>query len=111
MNTIACEVDGSLATVHFRRPDVRNALNVQMANELYDCLLNLNQADHVRAVVLTGSGGAFCAGGDIADMRNTRPRQPQQVLESMSHYTRICRLFMSMDKPVVAAVDGAAFGA
>ena len=63
--TILYDVDDHVATITLNRPEKMNAWNGTMAEELSDALQAANTDDNVRAVVLTGSGRAFCAGADL----------------------------------------------
>src|SRR4030067_3201829 len=71
------DADG-VAVVTLNRPERRNAVSMQMHQELEDIFVDLSKDDDVRAVVLTGAGSAFCAGGDVEGMKTGefRPRGP-----------------------------------
>src|SRR5258707_12002834 len=66
---IELSIDDGIATVALNRPDVRNAIDDRMRGELETVLDRIADDEAVRAVVLTGNGSAFCAGGDIAGMQ------------------------------------------
>ena len=59
---------GAIATIRLNRPERKNSIGPEMANELLYALENAEKEDHVRVVVLTGTGGTFCAGGDMGAM-------------------------------------------
>src|SRR5579875_2252776 len=65
--TIRYEVANGVAKLTFLRPEVMNAINVQLGQELYEALKQIENDKTVRAVVITGSGRAFCAGQDLGD--------------------------------------------
>lgn len=104
-------VKGSVATITLNRPDRYNALNGQMVEELLEAVLACHEDRAVRAVVLTGAGQAFSAGGDVREFiehTDTLALHIQQLLVSLhSAIASICR----MSKPIIAGVNGVAAGA
>ncbi|CAM2069988.1 Enoyl-CoA hydratase/isomerase family protein [Sulfidibacter corallicola] len=60
--------ENGFLSIYFDRPHVRNAMNLEMVRELSRVLMAVSESDEIRAVILRGSGGHFCAGGDIKDM-------------------------------------------
>ncbi|GAA4910486.1 short chain enoyl-CoA hydratase /enoyl-CoA hydratase [Actinomycetospora succinea] len=107
MGSIDVSRDDAVATVTINRPDRLNALDETTRIELADHLAALARDRDVGAIVLTGSGRAFCVGQDLAavdeldDAHDTVDRT----------YNPLVRLLAGMDTPVVAAVNGAAVGA
>jgi 2-(1,2-epoxy-1,2-dihydrophenyl)acetyl-CoA isomerase len=102
----------SVATVTLNRPDAMNALNTELKVALRDTLQQAAQDPDVRAVVLTGSGRAFCVGQDLAEHAHNLEADPDAVWSTVpEHYTPIATVLATMPKPVVAAVNGAAAGA
>ena len=102
--------EGPVATVVLARPEARNALNATLIGEVTRCFEELAEDEGVRVVVLTGEGPAFCAGADIAYMRDTAASSYEQNLEEAR---RLADMFLAVDdlpKPVVARVRGAAIG-
>ena len=106
------ERDGSVATVTIDRPDRLNALDVPSMRELRSALRAVGGDPVVRAVVLTGSGRAFCAGGDVAAMDEHRQRGTLAGLfhELTGEQELAVREIVGMPKPVVAALPGVAAG-
>ena len=107
---------GSLGVITLNRPEARNALTPQMVQDLAQSLRDCRSAD-IRAVLLTGAGGAFCAGADVKDFAQTLadkgPSGLSQHLRQLAdrlHHDVILPL-RQLDKPVVAAVNGVAAGA
>jgi 2-(1,2-epoxy-1,2-dihydrophenyl)acetyl-CoA isomerase len=99
--------DSGIATVLLNRPDKLNALSGEMYHELADCFEQLGQDDAVRAVVLTGAGRAFCAGGDVGSMGNYDVVSGRR--RSRGHQRTVINLH-NLEKPVIAAVRGPAAG-
>lgn len=97
-----------IAVVTLDRPQARNALDMHMREELAVVAEHLRTTDTVRAVVLTGAGRCFCAGGDLQAMGEQRsgPQSRRRVAELNSW----CSKLAALEMPVVAAVDGPAFG-
>jgi len=111
MKTLEYRLDDGVATLTLDRPEAKNALDPTMADELGECLAAIRADESVRVLVLAGAGGAFCAGGDVKAMGQGGPRTPEQRRAGMARYTRICTELMALDRPVIAAVDGVAYGA
>ena len=99
-------VDG-VATILLDRADKLNALSAEMYHDLADAFAQMNTDDAVRAVVLTGAGRAFCAGGDVGSMGGydvvsgrKRSKGHQKMIINLHH----------LEKPVIAAIRGPAAG-
>lgn len=101
-------VDG-VATVTLDRPDALNALTVAMKGELLGALRGLARDMAVRAVILTGSGRAFCAGQDLRD--RLEPDAAPLEVELRERYNPIIRALRELPQPVIAAINGVAAGA
>ena len=108
------EVNGEsgVATLTLNRPDRLNALTFQVYDELRRTFYDLNQAEGVRAVVITGSGKGFCSGGDVEDIIGALF---QHDYEGLLEFTRMtCDLILAIRqcrRPVVAALNGTVAGA
>lgn len=103
---------GGIATLVLNRPDRLNALNSELATALNDALGRLSRDETVRVVVITGSGRAFCAGGDLAMIGKGRQTGATQELEPLLRSGMQAVLnIRTMPQPVIAAVNGAAAGA
>lgn len=99
-----------VATIRLNRPQRRNALGIEMRQELNDAARNAVEDREVMAIVLTGSGGHFCAGGDLRDMQaGERLDAESGRLRMKAAHAGIKAIFES-DKPLIAAVDGCAYG-
>jgi len=105
---VLTEKIGAVGVITLNRPDKLNAIDIPLRLALADAIESADRDSGVRAIVLTGAGRAFCSGGDIASMERM---DPQEALERAQLAQRVIRAIWSTDKPVVAAVEGAAFGA
>ncbi len=104
--------DGGVAVLTLNRPDRLNALHVELGRALLAALERVAADDSVRAVVITGAGRAFCAGGDVAQLRDARVRKAAHELESLLRAGKeITLAIFRMPQPVLAAVNGPAAGA
>ena len=110
---VRCEIADGVATVVMDRPDSLNALDLAMKVALRDTLGAVAADPAVRAVVLTGSGRAFCVGQDLKEHADNLQRLPLELVWSTvsEHFTPIARSLATMPKPVIAAVNGVAAGA
>jgi len=102
-------VVAGVATIRFNRPQVFNSVNKEVALALQQHLRECQQDASVRAVLLTGTGKAFCAGQDLVEI--TSPDSPEVAEIVEKHYNPIVQLIRELEKPVVAAVNGVAAGA
>lgn len=113
-NNVLTHRDGNILTVTLNRPAALNAFDSAMLGALVDTLGQAAGDHSVRAVVLTGSGRAFCAGQDLSDPA-VAPRadgtMPDLGAVIERHYTPLVRCLRSFPVPVVAAVNGVAAGA
>lgn len=100
--------DDGIAVITLSNPARLNAFSKAMRVQLYPVLLTLESRADIRAIVLTGAGGNFCAGGDVSEMQR---RPVLEARERMDLPTRIFKLLVSGSKPVIAAVEGHAVGA
>src|ERR1700704_4383314 len=105
------KLESGLLTITMNRPDRRNALNPDMTRGLVEAARRAAEDHEVRAVLLKGTGGTFCVGGDVKSMAEGRAPLPVQT--QVGHLPRgmeVSRILHEMPKPVVAQVDGAAAG-
>ena len=105
------ERKGNVSVIRLNRPDRLNALNIELGRGLVHALLHASQDASVRAVVLTGAGRGFCAGGDLELLRDLRKRNASDELKPLLEAGKeICLAIATMTKPVIAAVNGPAAG-
>lgn len=110
-------IDGPVAEFSHQRPQARNAMSMVLREDYENMLGQVARNRDVRALIITGSGGSFCAGGDIkgmnerlqsADPELNSPDSTRRRLEDSHRWLTPLR---ELDVPVIAAVDGAAYGA
>jgi 2-(1,2-epoxy-1,2-dihydrophenyl)acetyl-CoA isomerase len=107
---LTVERAANVATLTLNRPDAYNALNLPLGREIFTAAIELDEDPDVRCVVVTGSGRAFCAGGDVKDFVDNLGRIGAHVKELTTYlHGAISRLARS-DKPVIMAVNGVAAG-
>jgi 2-(1,2-epoxy-1,2-dihydrophenyl)acetyl-CoA isomerase len=109
------EVSDGLAVLTLNRPDARNALNPSMRDALIAAVQECRNDDGVRALLITGAGKAFCAGADLAGSSLGKVSEADFDPRSMSNQlhvgaNRLVTDLWHLDKPTVAAVNGAAVG-
>ena len=103
------ERKGNVAIVTLNRPEVMNAFSVEMREGLAEIFEGFAEDDEVRAVVITGAGGAFSAGGDIKGWGDLKDDNRMKTLMGFAH--RAVKAITSLEKPVIAMVNGNAVGA
>jgi enoyl-CoA hydratase/carnithine racemase len=99
---------GPVRVVTLNRPGRRNAIDMALRLALAEAVREATADPVVRAIVIAGAGTAFCAGGDVSTMRRQPPAAARPRAEAAQ---RVIRAIWSSPKPVVAAVEGAAYGA
>ena len=109
-STILYDLADGVATLTFNRPEVRNACNDVMAEEVQAALKHAERDESVRCLVITGAGPGFCAGQDLAAMREQGGAVSfrEHLLKT---YNPIVTKLRSLEKPILAAINGAAAGA
>ena len=110
MKSITTKIESKIATLTLNRPEVFNSFNREMAlllqNELDACEKN----PEVRAIVITGSGKAFCAGQDLKEVTSPELNPGfKKILEE--HYNPIIQRIRNIEKPIIGAINGVAAGA
>ena len=100
-----------IATVILNRPQKMNALNEQLLDELIKVVDRITQEDDIKVVVLTGSGKAFCAGGDVNELSLFGMSDQGEIRNFLRSANKIPLGLRNMAIPVIGAVNGAAMGA
>lgn len=112
MKEILYAKDGHIATITLNRPAKRNAYSETMVHEILTALADARDDDEIRVVILTGEGKGFCSGGDIGrDFQypaRYRGHRLESMLEMRENMHVLIRFLDRFDKPVIAAVNGAA---
>lgn len=104
--------DEGVATLTLARPEAMNSLDVATKEDLLSALREVAADPAVRCVVLTGTGRAFCVGQDLKEHVRLLAEDPEQLWTTVArHYNPVVELIATMDKPVIAAVNGVAAGA
>ena len=108
------EARGAVEIATLNRPERLNAMSIELVMELHDALLDVKADNTCRVVVLTGAGRAFCSGLDLKDhgvVPGIDGLQMGQIAQRAMHvYSRLTPLMRSMHQPVIAAVNGDAYG-
>jgi len=108
MPSVLREDRDAVRVLTLNRPEMRNAIDLELRVGLAEALEDAMRDPAVRAVVLTGAGSMFCSGGDITTMRRMGPAEAGPRAELTQ---RVVRAIWTGPKPVLAAVEGGAFGA
>ncbi|MDB5742339.1 MAG: Enoyl-CoA hydratase/isomerase [Polaromonas sp.] len=108
--TISIEYAGPVATLWMARPDVFNAFNEQLIDELTRACEQLEHDASVRVVVLAGRGPHFSAGADLNWMRRAATASEQDNLQDARRFARMLHTLASLSKPTIARVQGGALG-
>ncbi|MBC5767091.1 enoyl-CoA hydratase/isomerase family protein [Ramlibacter albus] len=113
MDVLLIERRGTTAVLTLNRPEARNALDPTLREAFAAAIPQLREDPEVKAIVITGAGGHFCAGGDVKAMKPSSPAQ-DKVFGTRERLLNLDRWFdelVDLEKPVIAAVDGSVFGA
>jgi len=109
---IIFEKTGAVATITMNRPEKLNAYSETMVHEILSALADARDDGAIRAVILTGTGRGFCSGGDISrDFQypaRYRGHRLESMLEMRENMHALVRFLQRFDKPVIAAINGAA---
>jgi len=108
--TLQINVKDNIAYILLNRPERLNSFDIQLGEELYNALKEIHNKQEIRAVVLKGTGKGFCSGGDVKEMYEAKDKT--KFLKDLTKAIHRCVIEMrTMEKPVIAAINGAAFGA
>ncbi|MFC5604695.1 enoyl-CoA hydratase/isomerase family protein [Sporosarcina koreensis] len=107
-HSINIQMDGAVCIVSLNKPELRNALAEEMREELKDFFRTVDDDHSVRSIVLTGKGSVFSAGGDLKALQQVDSKEIQNRMEKSQE---LIRIMLRLQKPIIAAVHGAAAGA
>ena len=111
MPDLEYDVTDKVATIRLNRPAQRNAFTLAMVDEWADRLAEAQRDDAVHVIVVTGSGAGFCSGIDLEWLEDTEQSTLDRKLTLTEHIHRVPLTLESVDKPVIAAINGPAVGA
>jgi len=108
--TLKFETKNHVAYITLNRPERLNSFDIKLGEELHDVLKTISKKNDTRAVLLRGTGEGFCGGGDVKEMHAAEDKP--RFLRKLTKTIHKCVIEMrTMQKPIIAAVNGAAFGA
>jgi methylglutaconyl-CoA hydratase len=108
--TLTYSTDGPVANLLFNRPEIHNAFNATVINEMLDVFQKIGKDKAIRVVVLSGTGKSFCAGADLNWMRGVAKQSFDENLGEANSLARLFYMIYSLRQPVIARVNGAAIG-
>ncbi len=108
--TILYDVREQIATITLNQPEMRNPLSGQSTKELVSALTRADGDDDVRAIILTGSGKAFSAGGNLNEFKQNMTTSVPVLHKKGRESTELFKLGATLKKPLIASVNGAALG-
>jgi enoyl-CoA hydratase/carnithine racemase len=111
METLIVEREGGVVTVTMNRPERKNAANGVMLAELPEIFTEIERNPEDRVMILTGAGGSFCTGADLADPQGTTSDTSSSSLAGMRRLGDVALALHRVTKPTIAKVDGHAVGA
>lgn len=108
---IITSVDNNICLIKLNRPEERNALSILLMQELEDVFRKIGRDDQIKAVILTGEGSVFCAGGNLRNRNSNTTRNLLDDRKIVKNGQKLIREMLNLEKPIIAAVNGAAVGA
>ena len=112
MSSVLTEINGPIVTVSLNRPDAMNAMDFEMARDLFKTAVSLGNDPSVRAIIITGVGDkCFCAGGDLAAFDKHAEIIGRHIDEMALYLHGAISIFSQIDAPVITAINGVTAGA
>jgi 2-(1,2-epoxy-1,2-dihydrophenyl)acetyl-CoA isomerase len=115
MSDVVYEAAGGIATITLNRPEQLNTMGGELVGQTAAALERVSADDSIRAVILTGAGRAFCAGGDLQAMSSNNDEMASEGVETaiarLRAHTRTSQLLHDMPKVTIAAINGPCAGA
>ena len=105
---VLCSVEGPVAKITLNRPEKRNALNAALISGIRDALIEVNAAESVRAIVITGAGKDFCSGADLSALQKISEASVSENVDDARSLMELFILIRQVGVPVIAAVRGRA---
>jgi len=109
--TLILEIDErKIAALTLNRPDVHNAMSLEMIRELRQAVTDLNAKPEVRAVILTGAGKSFCAGADLRWMQKIAGQKREDRIAEATELSEMLEELDQLNKPLIGRINGLSFG-
>ena len=108
--SVIYELDCGVAHIRLNQPDKRNAVDEVLTRELTECLLKAQADPKVHVMLLTAAGNAFSAGGDLREFQQKLSQPSLQVYDDGKASAKLFKVLGELTKPMIGAVNGAAFG-
>ncbi|UCG64120.1 MAG: enoyl-CoA hydratase/isomerase family protein [Deltaproteobacteria bacterium] len=108
--TIKVEEKEQIVTITLNRPEKKNALNLQFDREMLDLMEELAADEDKRVLIITGAGDTFCAGRDLKEFFAETHDKPREAFRNKNKSIEFLEKFRLFSKPVIAAVNGPAYG-
>lgn len=109
LQAVSISIDEHIGTITLNRPDCLNAMNDQLVEDFHTALIQMTANEHVRVIILTGAGRAFCAGGDLRYIESLKEKVAQQAF--IKRVGQMALAIKNCPKPVIAMVNGVTAGA
>ncbi len=108
--TLILEIDErKIAALTLNRPDVHNAMSLEMIRELRQAVTDLNSKPEVRAVILTGAGKSFCAGADLRWMQKIAGQKREDRIAEATELSEMLGELDQLNKPLIGRINGLSF--
>lgn len=111
MNTMNFDIENGIGWIRLARPDKRNPMDGELREELMQVLEQVRADPAIRVLVLSGTPGAFCAGGSLPFIRDNLDSGPAYWQQRVQSGLRMINDLLRLTRPLIAVVDGPAFGA
>ena len=108
MDVVQYSTANGIGRITLNRPERMNAVTTELANDLESALVALSGDASVNVILVRGSGGNFCAGGDVAEVERLSADGPECLRTLFDAFRRACEVIATIAVPVVAAVEGVA---
>lgn len=109
-NNVILKLKNNCAYIYLNRQKCLNAINTKLADDLYQALNNVSRNNSIKTVIIEGKGNAFCAGGDVKEMYESKDKSAL-ILELTQKIHNCILLMRTIKKPIIASVNGPAIGA